>query len=661
MFFLKRAHKNNNKKIVLFFWIQIVVILAIALLLNVDVEELSYARIFSIAFDIAGIIVGEVILICSLIVRDDSKDEVLFFSSLLIITMIEMFLDELAWITDGKKEFYDYAMGINTAYYMFAQLLGFIFWYYVLYMTRQKAKMSKRIKMVSRFVDIGLFIVLVIILLNYHFGYIFSIDKHGVYQRGDYNAISYYYPYIVVGISFIEIIRNRKKVDIHQFIALLFYVIVPVSVSFTLMFFYECSFLYPSIMASILLMYCMNNITKSKRAATAEYDLNLAAKIQKDALPKEFPAFPNRNEFDLYAYMSPARNIGGDFYDFFMIDDDKLAICIADVSGKGMPAALFMMAAKNLIKSVCRIKRDSPAEILEAVNRQLCDGNEESFFITVCFGVLTISSGELVYANAGHEYPAVCRKGASFKLRKADHTLPLAIDKDIQFINNSIKLNKGDTVYIFTDGVTDARNEDGVLFGEKRLLDALNREPASSVQKIIENVLDAISGFSRGAARHDDITMLSLRYNGSFSIDKFEADNVTSLKVDATLENWDVVMKMIKDRLDFYGCSRGTANQIFIAAEEIYVNIARYAYQDRVGYAVVITDFDEETKAFSIRFIDAGVMYNPLKREDPNINLSVNQRRIGGLGIYMVKKIMDQVSYEHKGGNNIFVMKKIIK
>lgn len=655
----KRIKAVKDKRIVIFILLQIVAIFGIIFLVNTDVERLSTPRIFSIAFDIAGMFVGEVILICSII--DDAKhshEDLIFFTTILVITFVLLFLDEAAWLVDGMQGSTYCALFVNTFYYLLGQLLALVFWYYnasIIGLQRPK------VLFMSKIINVAAVIWAISVILNVKFGYYFYIDKHYVYQRAPWNFVSYLFAHGVLLTAFFMILKNRALFDFHQRIAMFVYILLPFAVSVALMFVYEYSFLYSSIMLATLVMYCMLNVSRSKQTARSDYDLHLAAKIQSDALPKDFPAFPNRNEFDLFACMLPARDIGGDFYDFYMIDDDKLALVIADVSGKGMPAALFMMAAKNLIKSVCRIRRDTPADILETVNRQLCDGNEESFFITAWFGILTISSGELQYANAGHEHPAICRKGASYNLRKEKHSLPLAVDKDTEFRNESIRLNKGDMVYLYTDGVTDSRNQDGILFGEKRLLEALNRETNIEVKKVTENVLWNIDGFIGDAVQHDDITMLILKYNGSFSINKFEADNVTSLKIDATRENWEPVMNLIKNRLDFYNCPKNIANQIFIAAEEIYVNIASYAYPEGGGMAAVITDCDEETKEFSIRFVDSGVKYNPLKKEDPNTSLTVKQRRIGGLGIFMVKKIMDSVSYEHKGGNNIFVMKKIIK
>ncbi|MCR5628608.1 SpoIIE family protein phosphatase [Eubacterium sp.] len=655
----KRLKQIDDKRIVIVILMQLVIILSFIFLGSTDRDRLNTSRIFSIAFDIAGMLVGEVILICSII--DDAKhthEDLMFFTSILVVTFVLLFLDETAWLVDGVENYRTCGIVINTCYYALGQFLALIFWNYVVStFGGQRPRLSK----ISKIINVAFAIEVLSIILNAKFGYYFSVNEYGFYHRESFNFIAYMYAHIVLVISFLVIIRNKSLLDFHQIVAMMVYVILPFVVSIIMIFLYEFSVLYASVMLATLVMYCMLNVSRSKATARSEYDLHLAAKIQSDALPKEFPAFPNRNEFDLFACMIPARDIGGDFYDFFMIDDDRLALVIADVSGKGMPAALFMMAAKNLIKSVCRIRRDTPAQILETVNRQLCDGNEESFFITVWFGILTISSGELQYANAGHEHPAICRKGASYNLKKEKHSLPLAVDKDTMFYNESIRLNKGDKIYLYTDGVTDSRNENGVLFGEKRLLEALNRETNIVVDKVVENVLGQINGFINNAIQHDDITMLILQYNGSFSINKFEADNVTSLKIEATRENWELVMNLIKDRLTFYDCPKGIANQIYIAAEEIYVNIASYAYPDREGMAVVITDYDEETKEFSIRFVDAGIKYNPLKKEDPNTDLTAKQRRIGGLGIFMVKKIMDSVSYEHKGGNNIFVMKKNIK
>lgn len=255
----------------------------------------------------------------------------------------------------------------------------------------------------------------------------------------------------------------------------------------------------------------LTHVTAERERMGAE--LGVATKIQADMLPSKFPAFPERKEFDIYATMTPAKEVGGDFFDFFLIDDDHLALVMADVSGKGVPAALFMVIAKTLIKNRATAT-DTPAKILYDVNNGLCEGNEAELFVTVWLGILTISTGKLVMANAGHEYPAIRKAGETYTLIRGDHCPPLAAEENTEYVNEELVLEPGDSLFVYTDGVSEAKDENGKRFGLDQMLTALNKAPAESEQELLQNVKTAIDGFVGDAAQFDDITMLGLRYFG---------------------------------------------------------------------------------------------------------------------------------------------------
>lgn len=256
----------------------------------------------------------------------------------------------------------------------------------------------------------------------------------------------------------------------------------------------------------------IKSVTAEKERIVAE--LNMASRIQASQLPRLFPPFPNRKEFTLYASMTPAKEVGGDFYDFFMIDNDHIAFVIADVSGKGVPAALMMMVARVLIKSSLQNGK-SPEEVLESVNNQLCEDNEEGFFVTVWLGVLEISTGKGLAVNAGHEHPVLRRAGGNYELVVYRHSMPIATLSGIRFKQHEFHLNPGDSFFVYTDGVAEATNGENELFGTERMLDALNREPDAQPEKILANVMHDINSFVDGAEQFDDITMLCFRYLGS--------------------------------------------------------------------------------------------------------------------------------------------------
>jgi sigma-B regulation protein RsbU (phosphoserine phosphatase) len=239
----------------------------------------------------------------------------------------------------------------------------------------------------------------------------------------------------------------------------------------------------------------------------------MANAIQRSQLPRLFPPFPNRHEFNLFATMKPAKEVGGDFYDFFMVDHDHVALVMADVSGKGVPAALFMMVTRMLIKS--RIQSgESPSEALTNVNRQLCESNELGFFVTAWLAVLEISTGKGVAVNAGHEHPALRRSGGQYELVLYRHSLALAALDGVQFKQHEFQLYPGDSFFVYTDGVAEATNGEKALYGTDRMLAALNADPEAPPERVLENLTRDINRFVDGAEQFDDITMLSFLYHG---------------------------------------------------------------------------------------------------------------------------------------------------
>ena len=241
-------------------------------------------------------------------------------------------------------------------------------------------------------------------------------------------------------------------------------------------------------------------------------ELDLAREIQASALPRIFPPFPDRTEFDLYASMTPARAVGGDFYDFFFIDDDHLAMVIADVSGKGIPASLFMMVAMALIRDQLMSGRNDPAEAMEMVNRQLCERNESMQFVTVWMAVIEVSTGKGVAVNAGHEKPAFRRAGEGFEILNYKHNVPAGAYAKARYQMREFEMHAGDCLFVYTDGVAEANNTAGEQFGEKRIIETLNRDPDAGPEKLIRRVHEAVDRFAEGTEQFDDITMLSFKF-----------------------------------------------------------------------------------------------------------------------------------------------------
>ena len=242
-------------------------------------------------------------------------------------------------------------------------------------------------------------------------------------------------------------------------------------------------------------------------------ELRMATEIQGSMLPHDFPPFPDRKEFDVYAVMDPALEVGGDFYDFFLIDDDHLCIMVADVSGKGIPAALFMMISKVILESFATLG-SSAGEILTKANEAICSNNQADMFVTVWLGILEISSGRLVAANAGHEYPVLRRGGGPYELIKDRHGLVIGGMDGVRYKEYDLQLKPGDRVFVYTDGVPEAMDADGKMFGTTRMVESLNADPDVSLQELLDNVRKGVDGFVKDAVQFDDLTMLCLEYEG---------------------------------------------------------------------------------------------------------------------------------------------------
>ena len=265
----------------------------------------------------------------------------------------------------------------------------------------------------------------------------------------------------------------------------------------------------------------MDDYLEKIRTITAETErigteLALATRIQAAMLPHVFPPFPSRQEFDIYASMDPAKEVGGDFYDFFLTDQDHLCMVMADVSGKGVPAALFMMAAKIILQS-CAMLGGSPAQILTKTNEAICSNNQEEMFVTVWLGILEISTGKLTAANAGHEYPLICRAGGAYEIFKDRHGLVIGAMENVKYREYELQLQPGDRLFVYTDGVPEANNDRNELFGMERMLKALNADAASAPEETLKSMRAAVDSFVQDAQQFDDLTMLCMEYRGQES------------------------------------------------------------------------------------------------------------------------------------------------
>lgn len=387
----------------------------------------------------------------------------------------------------------------------------------------------------------------------------------------------------------------------------------------------------------------------AEASARIDAELEFAKNIQASALPNVFPAFPRRKDFDIYASMHPAKEVGGDFYDFYITGSDTLNFLIADVSGKGIPAAMFMMRAMTELKSLTE-SGHSINDVFTRGNEALCEGNDAGMFVTAWQGGIDLTNGQVRFANAGHNPPLVRHADGSFEYLKSRAGFVLAGMDGINYRMQEMQLARGDVIYLYTDGVTEATNSDNELYGEERLLNALNSRDFGSMQELCEFIKSEVDAFVGDAPQFDDITMVALKYLGvpEIHLDKAEIKDIATVTefVEAELEKIDCPMKAVM--------------QISVAIDELFSNIVRYGYPDGPGPVSVQFVERRDPETVYIRFEDSGIPYNPLAKEDPDITLSAEERSVGGLGIYVVKKTMDDVKYKYENGKNILTIKKLI-
>ncbi len=384
-----------------------------------------------------------------------------------------------------------------------------------------------------------------------------------------------------------------------------------------------------------------------------EEDLATARAIQESTLPRTFPPFPEIRIFDIFASMNAAKVVGGDFFDYFLIDDHTLGFLIADVSGKGIPGALFMMTAKTELQNALSTGMD-PATAIGAVNKALCANNDAGMFVTVWAATLNWETGLLTYVNAGHNYPLL-RRGMAGRwkwLKKKCGPFLGAFDA-ARHRQETLTLEPGDTILLYTDGVNEAFNTNDDEYGNERFMDYLVTHSNLHPRGLVRGVRGSVAQWATGAEQSDDVTILALEYG-------VEPESVRSLTAPATSDSFDTANALLQDELERHDCPMDLQYAIVIAFEELFINVCNYAYADadEPGNICVNYSFGTTPSSVTIEFIDWGAPFNPLHREDPATPSTLAEVKIGGLGIYIVKQTMDDFTYTRIDDTNIVTFTK---
>ena len=384
-----------------------------------------------------------------------------------------------------------------------------------------------------------------------------------------------------------------------------------------------------------------------------EHDLATAKAIQESALPRTFPPFPEIDAFDIYASMNAAKEVGGDFYDFFLIDDRTLGFLIADVSGKGIPGALFMMEAKTEIENYMSTGMP-PAEAIASANKRLCANNEAGMFVTVWAATLDWITGELTYVNAGHNFPLIRHgDGGDWEWIKKKCGLFLGTFETAKYRQETIALEQGDELILYTDGVNEAFNVNEEEFGNDRLEAFLACHTYLGPKLLVRRLRAEVAAWAEGAEQSDDITILALEYGAA-------PEASGTLTLPATLDNLSEAVALVSDELERRLCPLSVQNRVEIALEELFVNVCRYAYaeQDEPGEVTVSYLYRGDPRSISVEIRDFGIPFDPVSYRDPAKPTHIDEMSIGGLGIFMARQSMDEFVYEREGEENVLTFSK---
>lgn len=429
------------------------------------------------------------------------------FKALIIQVSAAFMLNLLMYFIEGVPE-YRTAGFVLVLVSKLVDLVMICFFYQ--YVRRTLGFEGKLADIADKGIPILLVLQSLVLLSNAIYPFTFAIDAGGSYKAMELSWAEDIFLITASIVTAILIVRSESPRN--QKAAALTFIFMPLIMYVFLGATFGNASQYGMVLMSLIIMYCVIFNYNSSKLASTQTELNMARDIQASMLPSIFPAFPNRKEFDLFASMDPAKEVGGDFYDFFMVDDDHLGMVIADVSGKGVPAALFMMISKTIIQNYAMLGI-SPAEVLAKTNVSLCAQNKMDMFTTAWIGILELSTGKMVCSNAGHEFPVICR-GGRYELFRDSHGLALGCMEFSRYKNYEIGLEAGDKIFVYTDGVPEATNAGGELFSMGRMVDALNSDAGAGPRETLGSIRAAVDGFVGTAEQFDDLTMLCLEYRG---------------------------------------------------------------------------------------------------------------------------------------------------
>ncbi|MBQ2168714.1 MAG: SpoIIE family protein phosphatase, partial [Prevotella sp.] len=380
-------------------------------------------------------------------------------------------------------------------------------------------------------------------------------------------------------------------------------------------------------------------------------ELRIAQAIQKNMLPKKYPPFPERDDINIYGSLVPAKEVGGDIFDFFL-RDEKLFFCIGDVSGKGVPSAIVMAEIHSKFRMASAHEND-PAHIMQTLNTSSCEGNDTNIFVTFFIGVLDLPSGRLRYCNAGHDFPFIVSQSAEQVVSPlpVKPNLPIGLFDDFHYEKQEIYLEYDTTLFLYTDGLTEAKNKVHKQFDTDRIAETLNNNANALPEEIIQKMNEQVHLFVEDAEQSDDLTMLAIKYTRK-AYDYSLKESITLKNDIKQVKDLNSFVKSITDKLNM---ETSQAKNIKLAVEEAVVNVMDYAYPIGTEGDITLQALYNGRK---LKFIisDNGIAFDPTKSSVADTSLSVEDRPVGGLGLLLVREMMDSINYERVNGKNTLTL-----
>ena len=490
----------------------------LSLLFRFKLGSLGRTQLLQIAMNLFAMSLGIILFIICTIDRDEYDSLKVRFLAMENVVFVALFCDSVSWILAGHPQLRTFCTINDTVLFFGNPFTSYLFYEYVKeYIGGNDTRLTKVVAVLMR---IGLGISVLMRLINIFVPIYFYYDEAAVYHRGSLYVMSYMFSFASALVVLRMILTHRDRLRRYQFFILLGFILTPIMAIAVNIVFYGLTPAFAAMMAVLSSFYVILNMEKTRDNYAVERELSIATMMQRGMLPNMFPEVTNTKEYDLFATMTPAKEVGGDFYDFFMIDDNRLAFLIADVSDKGIGAALFMAVSKAMIKMRAQAG-GSPAEVLSDVDKRLGKDNDQAMFVTVWLGYLDLTTGHVVACNAGHDYPALYLKSKAasgtegYTIEETVHGLAIAVFPGLEFPEIEFTMEPGDRIFLYTDGVNEAQRTDGEQFGFDRLIDVLNRHINDSCETVCHEVKKAVDGFVGRDPQFDDMTMLALAYKGA--------------------------------------------------------------------------------------------------------------------------------------------------